>query len=67
VTISAGVALQREGETFDQLYSAADQALYAAKSSGRNRIQFAAAFESLREQGGVEQFELKLGPMSRSA
>jgi diguanylate cyclase (GGDEF)-like protein len=67
VTISAGVAMQREGETFDQLYSAADQALYAAKSSGRNRIQFAAAFESLREQGGVEQFELKLGPMSRSA
>jgi diguanylate cyclase (GGDEF)-like protein len=66
VTVSAGVALQRDGETFDQLYSAADQALYAAKSSGRDRIQFAAAFESLREQGGVEQFELKLGPMSRS-
>jgi diguanylate cyclase (GGDEF)-like protein len=67
VTISAGVALQREGETFDQLYSAADQALYAAKSSGRNCIKFAAAFGALREQVGVEQFELKLCPLSRRA
>ena len=67
VTISAGVALQGEGETFDQLYSAADRALYAAKSLGRNRIQFAAAFEALRNRGGIEQFELELNPLPRSA
>ncbi len=37
VTISAGVAVA-ESAGFDQLYSAADQALYLAKAAGRNRI-----------------------------
>jgi diguanylate cyclase (GGDEF)-like protein len=41
VTISAGVAFGRGEQTFDDLYAEADQALYAAKAAGRNRISFA--------------------------
>jgi diguanylate cyclase (GGDEF)-like protein len=41
VTISAGVALRRPGDSFANLYSAADQALYLAKAAGRNRVTFA--------------------------
>jgi len=41
VTISAGVALRDDDQTFDRLYSEADRALYQAKAGGRNRIQFA--------------------------
>lgn len=37
-TFSAGVAQWRHGETMDQLYREADQALYAAKDAGRNLI-----------------------------
>ena len=44
VTISAGVALRNRGETFNQLYSEADEALYAAKAAGRNRICLSAEF-----------------------
>jgi diguanylate cyclase (GGDEF)-like protein len=38
VTISAGVAVAQTSEGFDQLYSAADYALYSAKAAGRNRV-----------------------------
>ncbi len=38
VTISGGVATQRPGETADTLLARADNALYAAKARGRNRI-----------------------------
>lgn len=38
VTFSAGVAEHRPGETVDQTLARADQALYAAKAQGRNRI-----------------------------
>lgn len=37
VTCSAGIALHRQGETFERLLARADQELYAAKESGRNR------------------------------
>jgi diguanylate cyclase (GGDEF)-like protein len=39
VTVSAGVATQRPGETIAQLLARADGALYAAKHAGRNRVQ----------------------------
>jgi diguanylate cyclase (GGDEF)-like protein len=46
VTISAGVALRGEHESFDQLFSEADRALYLAKANGRNRIRFAPSVEA---------------------
>ena len=39
VTVSAGVATHRQGETLAQLLARADAALYAAKNAGRNRVQ----------------------------
>jgi diguanylate cyclase len=38
VTISAGVAMLRADETEDTFLTRADNALYAAKAQGRNRI-----------------------------
>jgi diguanylate cyclase (GGDEF)-like protein len=38
VTVSGGIAVRREGQSFDDLYATADRALYAAKTAGRNRI-----------------------------
>jgi PleD family two-component response regulator len=38
VTISAGVATLTPDETEDSLLARADNALYAAKAQGRNRI-----------------------------
>ena len=42
ITLSAGVAVYRPGDaTFEDMVRRADQALYAAKSGGRNRIEIA--------------------------
>ncbi|MEL6367587.1 MAG: diguanylate cyclase [Pseudomonadota bacterium] len=38
MTLSVGVALRIEGETLEQVMQRADQALYEAKRSGRNRV-----------------------------
>lgn len=46
ITLSAGAALRQDGG-FDQLYSEADRALYAAKQAGRNRICLSAALQAL--------------------
>ena len=43
VTLSLGVSVAKPDEPADELISRADKALYAAKSAGRNQVQF---FES---------------------
>ncbi|WP_425404287.1 diguanylate cyclase [Hwanghaeella sp.] len=42
VTISIGVATSRDGADVHNLFKDADQALYAAKNAGRNRVEAAA-------------------------
>ena len=42
ITISVGVAERHPGEARDQLIARADEALYVAKNSGRNRVELAA-------------------------
>ena len=39
ITVSAGVAEYRRGESIPELLMRADQAMYAAKRSGRNRVR----------------------------
>ena len=41
LTASFGVATARSGETYAQLFARADEALYKAKSRGRNRVESA--------------------------
>lgn len=43
VTLSLGLAEGRPGEVADELVARADQALYAAKTAGRNQVQLAAS------------------------
>ena len=38
MTISLGVAVHRPGDSADETLRRADQALYAAKEDGRNRV-----------------------------
>ncbi|MBB1446589.1 diguanylate cyclase, partial [Pseudoalteromonas sp. SG41-6] len=39
LTVSIGVALQKNDELLDQVMKRADLALYAAKKNGRNRVE----------------------------
>ncbi|MCK0128758.1 diguanylate cyclase [Erythrobacter sp. F6033] len=39
LTASFGVATAREGENYESLFARADESLYLAKSSGRNRVE----------------------------
>lgn len=41
VKASVGVALKREGEGVERTFRRADEAMYRAKSNGRNRIELA--------------------------
>jgi len=44
VTISAGVAIRHQDETYSELFDRADCALYASKRLGRNRVSLADEF-----------------------
>ncbi|HRY24801.1 MAG: GGDEF domain-containing protein [Geminicoccaceae bacterium] len=46
VTLSIGVALYRSGESTDTCFERADQALYAAKHAGRNRVMVEGVLET---------------------
>lgn len=43
VTVSIGACERQSGESLDALLKRADEALYAAKATGRNRVELAAA------------------------
>lgn len=43
VTVSIGVAARRKGESLDAMLDRADCAMYAAKTSGRNRVNVASS------------------------
>lgn len=52
VSVSIGISLApQDGSTFEELYKKADEALYAAKRSGRNRTVFSDAMPVFSEQG----------------
>jgi two-component system cell cycle response regulator len=51
VTISAGFATWRSGETVAQLLERADRALYAAKRAGRNAVRGEGAGSRFRREG----------------
>ncbi len=51
VTVSAGVALYRPGESLDETLARADQCLYQAKATGRNRVVNESELEADPEEG----------------
>jgi len=67
VTISAGVAVRSDGETFERLFSEADRALYAAKTSGRNRVRFSPAIEAVDGRNGDDREGVNASSLLRSA
>jgi diguanylate cyclase (GGDEF)-like protein len=67
VTISAGVALHDQGGSFEELYSEADRALYAAKAAGRNQIRFPPAFEAALPKIGARTDAPERQPLAHSA
>lgn len=45
ITVSMGVAISRQNQTYDELYQKADIALYKVKNEGRNNFQFSNDFK----------------------
>ena len=55
VGISVGAAVAKTGMTFNQLYEAADKALYHAKENGRGRIVFGEGVQNTTKNGGSRE------------
>jgi diguanylate cyclase (GGDEF)-like protein len=65
VTISAGVATRKRGESFARLYADADRALYLAKAGGRNRITIAEPFGLTAESAEMGWRQTDAVPVER--
>jgi diguanylate cyclase (GGDEF)-like protein len=66
VSVSIGVAQFRFGETIGQTVTRADEALYTAKSNGRNQVvNYGQTVELLREQEVAETAPLELTDTSQ--
>ncbi len=60
ITVSAGVAEYRRGESIPELLTRADQAMYAAKRSGRNRVRVSAVREPQPNTGEPSKPNLRV-------